>query len=73
VQPPSTAGKSPLAAARRYALTRMALLHPYIDRGILELDNNTAERAMRSVAIERKSYLFMGSQTGGNFLRPCTN
>jgi len=31
----------------------------------LELDNNTAERAMRSVAIGRKNYLFVGSQTGG--------
>ncbi|WP_405402669.1 transposase domain-containing protein [Paracoccus sp. Ld10] len=28
-------------------------------------DNNTAERAMRSVAIGRKNYLFVGSQTGG--------
>jgi transposase len=30
-----------------------------------ELDNNTAERAMRSVAIGRKNYLFVGSPTGG--------
>jgi len=28
-------------------------------------DNNTAERAMRSVAIGRKSHLCVGSQTGG--------
>ena len=28
-------------------------------------DNNTAERAMRSVAVGRKNYLFVGSQTGG--------
>lgn len=28
-------------------------------------DNNTAERAVRSVAIGRKNYLFFGSQTGG--------
>jgi len=28
------------------------------------LGNNTAERAMRSVAIGRKNYLFVGSQTG---------
>jgi len=43
----------------------MARLQPYLDHGILELDNNTAERAMRSVAIGRKNYLFVGSQTGG--------
>ena len=33
----------------------MARLRPYLDHGILELDNNTAERAMRSVAIGRKT------------------
>ena len=43
----------------------MARLRPYLDHGILELDNNTAERAMRSIAIGRKNYLIMGSQTGG--------
>lgn len=43
----------------------MARLRPYLDPGTLELDNNTAERAMRSVAIGRKDYLFAGSQTGG--------
>ncbi len=58
-------GKSPLASAIRYALTRMARMRPYLDHGILELDNNTAERAMRAVALGRKNYLFVGSQTGG--------
>ena len=42
-----------------------ARLRPYLDHGILELANNTAERAMRSVAIGCKNYLFVGSQTGG--------
>src|SRR5690606_20015346 len=64
-QSPTISGKSPLAMAIRYALTRMKRLRPYLDNGILELDNNTAERAMRSVAIGRKNYLFVGSQTGG--------
>ena len=58
-------GKSPLAAAIRYALTRMARLRPYLDHGILGIGNNTAKRAMRSVALGRKNYLFLGSQTGG--------
>ena len=58
-------GKSPLATAIRYALTRMARMRPYLDHGILELDNNTAERAMRAIALGRKNYLFVGSQTGG--------
>ena len=43
----------------------MARLRPYLDHGILELDNNTAERAMRPVALGRKNSLFVGSQTGG--------
>jgi transposase len=64
-QLPSISGKSPLAAAIRYALTCMARMRPYLDHGIPELDTDTAERAMRSVAIGRKNYLFVGSQTGG--------
>ena len=64
-QLPDISGKSPLASAIRYALTRMTRMHPYLDHGILELDNNTAERAMRPVALGRKNYLFVGSQTGG--------
>ncbi len=64
-QLPSISGKSPLAGTIRYALTRMKRLRPYLDHGILELDNNSAERAMRSVAIGRKNYLFVGSHGGG--------
>jgi hypothetical protein len=44
-------GKSPLAAAIRYALNRMERLRPYLDHGILELDNNAAERGMRAIAL----------------------
>ena len=58
-------GISPMASATRYALTRMARMRPYLDHGILEIDNNTAERAMRAVSLGRKNYLFVGSQTGG--------
>lgn len=64
-QLPMIFGKLPLAMAIRYGLTRMKRLRPYLDHGILELDNNTAERAMRSVAVGRKNYPFVGSQTGG--------
>ena len=58
-------GKSPLAGAIRYALTRMDRLRPYLDNGILELDNNAAERGMRAIALGRKNYLFVGSEAGG--------
>jgi len=43
-------GKSPLAAAIRYALARIKRLRPYLDHGFLEIDNNGAERAMRAIA-----------------------
>ncbi|UWQ57769.1 IS66 family transposase [Leisingera caerulea] len=58
-------GKSELAKAVRYALTRMQKLRPYLDHGILEIDNNSAERAMKPIAIGRKNYLFVGSEGGG--------
>jgi transposase len=58
-------GKSPPAAAIRYALARMERMRPYLANGVLELDNNVAERAMRAIALGRKNYLFVGSDTGG--------
>lgn len=58
-------GKSLLASAIRYALARMERTRPYLEHGILELDNNAAERGMRSVALGRKNYLFVGSEAGG--------
>ncbi len=64
-QLPKISGKSELAKAIRYALTRMKKLRPYLDHGFLELDNNSAERSMRCVALGRKNYLFMGSEGGG--------
>ncbi len=64
-QLPDISGKSPLAAAIRYALTRMARMRGYLDHGILEIDNNCAERAMRAIALGRKNCLFVGSPSGG--------
>ena len=43
----------------------MKKLRPYLDHGFLEADNNSAERAMRCVALGRKNYLFVGSKGGG--------
>jgi len=58
-------GKSTLAGAIRYGLTRLKRLRPYLDDGQLSIDNNAAERGMRSIALGRKNYLFMGSDNGG--------
>ena len=58
-------GKSPLAGAIRYAVTRWTELTRYIEDGRLEIDNNIAERAMRTIAVGRKNWLFAGSDSGG--------
>jgi transposase len=57
--------KSDIAGAIRYALGRWPALLRYCDDGLLEIDNNAAERALRAVAIGRKNYLFAGSDAGG--------
>lgn len=57
--------KSDTAAAIRYALSRWRALTRYLDDGIIEMDNSAAERALRTVALGRKNYLFAGSDTGG--------
>lgn len=36
-----------------------------INHGILKLDNNTAERTMRGIAVGRKNWLFTESEGGG--------
>jgi transposase len=57
--------KSELAKAIGYILSRWTALTRYRDDGRIEIDNNTAERALRAVAIGRKNYLFCGSDAGG--------
>jgi transposase len=61
----SLSTKSETAGAIRYALTHWRALTRYVDEGLLEIDNNAAERALRAVAIGRKNYLFMGADSGG--------
>jgi transposase len=57
--------KSELAKAIHYALERWPALLVFVDDGRVEMDNNAAERALRTVAVGRKNYLFAGSDTGG--------
>ena len=61
----SLSTKSETAGAIRYALSHWRALTRYVDDGLLEIDNNAAERALRAVAIGRKNYLFMGADSGG--------
>src|ERR1035437_7237021 len=57
--------RSPTAGAIGYALNNWAALTRYPESGILDIDNNACERAMRPVAIGRKNFLFVGSDRGG--------
>ena len=57
--------KSELAKAIRYALGRMKKMRGYLNNGSLEIDNNSAERSIRPVALGRKNYLFVGPKGGG--------
>ncbi|HLK23409.1 MAG TPA: IS66 family transposase [Caulobacteraceae bacterium] len=58
-------GKSELAGAIRYGLSRWTQLTRYRDDGRLEIDNNAAERAIRGLVLGRKNWLFAGSDDGG--------
>jgi len=58
-------GKSALAEAIRYAISRMKRMGPYLENGICELDNNVAERSVKGMALGRKNYMFVGSDKGG--------
>jgi transposase len=58
-------GKSALAQAIRYALSRWQALTRYVTDGRLEMSNNAAERAMKPPVLGRKNYLFCGSDAGG--------
>ena len=61
---PQLSGRSDLAGAFRYMLTRWDALCRVFDDGRIALDNNPAERALRGVAVGRKNYLFAGSDRG---------
>ena len=58
-------GRSTLAEAIRYALSRWDGLTRFLKDGRIELDTNPVERAIRPVALGRKNHLFAGSDRGG--------
>ncbi len=57
--------KSSTAKAIAYATNNEKALRRFVDDGNIEIDNNAAERALRSVAVGRKNWLFAGSDNGG--------
>jgi transposase len=54
-----------LAKAMDYVLKRWAAFTLFLDDGRVCLTNNAAERALRGIALGRKSWLFAGSDRGG--------
>jgi transposase len=53
------------AKAIDYMLTRWPAFTRFLDDGRICLSNNAAERALRGVALGRRSWLFAGSDRGG--------
>jgi viroplasmin and RNaseH domain-containing protein len=54
------------AKAINYALNNEVALRRFLDDGKIEIDNNAAERAMRPIAVDRKNWMFAGSDNGGH-------
>ena len=61
-------GKSDLAKAFRYGLSRWQSFCLFLDDGRVAIDNNAAERGMRPIGVGRRNWLFAGSDTGGETL-----
>jgi len=56
---------SEVAKAMNYMLTRWDTFTRFLHDGRICLTNNAAERALRGIALGRKSWLFAGSDRGG--------
>ena len=54
-----------VARAMDYMLKRWAVFTRFLDDGRVCLTNNAAERGLRGIALGRKSWLFAGSDRGG--------
>lgn len=63
--------KSQYGKAVGYALNHWTELRRFTESGLLEIDNNIAERSMRLCAIGRKNWLFVGSDRGGETAATC--
>lgn len=58
-------GKAKLAEAMRYAISRREIFERFLTGGLVELNSNIVERAIRPQTITRKNSLFAGSDGGG--------
>jgi transposase len=58
-------GGNDVAKAMDYMLKRWTVFARFVDDGRIFLTNNTAESGLRGIALGRKSWLFAGSDRGG--------
>lgn len=58
------AAKSPLGETLKYIAKYWTGLCMFLDDGRIELDNNTVERTIRPIALNRKNALFAGHEVG---------
>lgn len=57
--------RSDVGKAVEYTLRNWRALTRYVEHGALEIDNNASERAIKSVALGRKNWLFIGHELAG--------
>lgn len=63
---PKVLPKSKLGEAVQYCLNNWHMLERYTEQGFLNIDNNSAENALRPIAIGRKNWLFLGNEESGD-------
>ncbi len=57
--------KSEIGRALKYALNQWEAMARYLEVGQAEIDNNSTERAIKSIVIGRKNFLFLGRAKAG--------
>ena len=57
--------KSAIGRALAYAINRWSALTRYLENGMLNIDNNPVENAIRGIALGKRNWLFAGSEAGG--------
>jgi hypothetical protein len=58
--------QSVMGRAITYALNQWSSLLPYLGDGLLEIDNNLVENAIRPTAVGKKNWLFIGEADAGH-------
>jgi hypothetical protein len=57
--------KSAIGQALGYTINRWTALTRYLENGMLNIDNNPVENAIRGIALGKRNWLFAGSEAGG--------